>query len=147
MELTMANVPALVPRNGTQLPQVLNFNDKQLALIRRTVANDCDEAEFGQFIHICKAVYLDPLRRQIYAFVFNKSDPKKRRLTVVTGIDGYRSISARAADYRPADKPPTIDYSDSAKNPLTNPLGIVRAEVTLYKWSHGEWHPVVAEVF
>lgn len=128
------------------VPAVLNWSDTQLSLIRRTVAQDCNEPEFGQFIHICKAVRLDPLRRQIYAFVFNKGDPEKRKLTVVTGIDGYRSISARSADYRPADKPNQIEYDDSKRDPI-NPLGIVRAEVTLYKFAHGQWHPVVGEAF
>lgn len=140
-------LPVPLRPNQTAVAPVLNFNDSQVALIRRTVAGDCNEAEFGQFIHICKAVNLDPLRRQIYAFVFNKSDANKRRLTVVTGIDGYRSISARAKDYRPNDKPPLIEYAEAAKNPFTNPLGIVRAEVTLYKWSHGDWHPVVGEAY
>lgn len=126
---------------------VLNWSETQLSLIRRTVAVDCNEAEFGMFIHTCKAVRLDPLRRQIYAFVFNKADPDKRRLTIVTGIDGYRSISARSSDYRPSDKPILIEYDSNLRNPLTNPLGIVRAEVTLYKFAHGHWHPVVADAY
>ena len=51
---------------------------KALDLIRKTVARDCDPPEFDQFIHICRAVRLDPLRRQIYAFVFSKDDASKR---------------------------------------------------------------------
>ena len=42
------------------------FEGKQLDLIRRTVASDTTPAEFEQFIHICRAVNLDPLRRQIF---------------------------------------------------------------------------------
>lgn len=135
------------PQQAGSSVAVLNWSETQLSLIRRTVAADCSPPEFDQFLHICKAVRLDPLRRQIYAFVFNKADPEKRRLTVVTGIDGYRSISARSADYRPADKPTTIEYDPELRDPLTNPLGIVRAEVTLYKFAHGAWHPVVGEAY
>lgn len=76
-------------------------DDKQLALIRRTVAKDCDAAEFDLFIHVCRAVRLDPLRRQIYAFVFGKDNPKKRQMTIVTSIGGYRSIAERTGNYRP----------------------------------------------
>jgi phage recombination protein Bet len=136
-----------IRQQPASVPAVMTWNKTQMSLIRRTVAQDCNEAEFDQFVHICKAVQLDPLRKQIYAFVFGKGDADKRRLTVVTGIDGYRSISARSGTYRPADKPPLIEYDDSKRDPLTNPLGIVRAEVTLYQFSHGQWHPVVAEAY
>lgn len=120
---------------------------KQLDLIRRTVAKDCDQAEFDVFIHICKSVKLDPLRRQIYAFVFGKDDPAKRRMSVVTAIDGYRAIAERTQNYRPDDKAPRIECSDDAKCPAKNPLGIVRVEVTVYKFSHGNWHAVVGEAY
>lgn len=120
---------------------------KQLDLIRRTVAKDCDAAEFDQFIHICRAVRLDPLRRQIYAFVFGKNNPQYRRMSIVTGIDGYRAIAERTRNYRPDSQAPRIEYSAEAKDPKKNPLGIVRAEVTVYKHAHGEWFPVVAEAY
>lgn len=116
------------------------YEGKQLDLIRRTVAKDCDPAEFDQFVHICKAVKLDPLRRQIYAFVFNKDKPQWRQMTVVTAIGGYRSIAERTGNYRPDEDDAKIEYSDAAKNPQTNPLGIVKAIVYVWKYSHGEWH-------
>lgn len=122
-------------------------NAKSLDLIRRTVAKDCDAAEFDQFIHICRAVRLDPLRRQIYAFVFGKNNPQYRRMSVVTGIDGYRAIAERTGNYRPDTAPPRIEYSDGAKDARSNPLGIVRCEVTVYKHAHGEWFPVTADAY
>ncbi len=124
-----------------------DFTGKQLDLIRKTVAKDCDPAEFDQFIHICKAVRLDPLRRQIYAFVFSKNNPAFRRMSVVTGIDGYRAIAERTKCYRPDDRAPRIEYSEAAVNPASNPLGIVRCEVTVYKHAHGEWFPVIGEAY
>lgn len=120
---------------------------KQLDLIRRTVARDCDPAEFDQFIHICKAVRLDPLRRQIYAFVFAKNNPQFRRMSVVTGIDGYRAIAERTGNYRPDERAPRIEYDEAVKCPKKNPLGIVRCEVTVYKHAHGAWFPVIGEAF
>lgn len=120
---------------------------KQLDLIRRTVAKDCNPAEFDMFVHICKSVNLDPLRRQIYAFVFGANDPAKRRMSVVTAIDGYRAIAERTGCYRPDPQPPRIEYSEADKDPSKNPLGIVRAEVTVYKFAHGEWHAVAGEAY
>ncbi|MBK8255646.1 MAG: phage recombination protein Bet [Polyangiaceae bacterium] len=120
---------------------------RNMDLVRRTVAKDCDPAEFDQFIHICRAVGLDPLRRQIYAFVFGKDDPSKRRMSVVTAIDGYRAIAERTKCYRPDERAPRIEYSDAAKCSSKNPLGLVRAEVTVYKYSHGAWFPTVGEAY
>jgi phage recombination protein Bet len=127
---------------------LVTFKDQELALIRRTVAKDCEPAEFEQFIHIARSVGLDPLRRQIYAFVFGKGKKNKddRKLTVVTGIDGYRAISERSGCYRPDDRAPRIEYDPNLKGPA-NPLGIVKAEVTLYKYAHGDWHPVPGEAY
>lgn len=124
---------------------VTTWTDKQLSLIRNTVAKDTTPAEFDMFIHTCRAVRLDPLRKQVFAFVFSKDDPKKRQLTIVTSIGGYRSIAERTGAYRPDDKAPRFEMCE--KNPDSNPLGILRCEVTVYKHSHGEWWPVVGEAW
>jgi phage recombination protein Bet len=121
------------------------FEGRQLDLIRKTVAKDCDTAEFEQFVHICRAVKLDPLRRQIYCFVFNKHKPEWRQMTVVTAIGGYRAIAERTGAYRPDDRAPRYEYGE--KDAKTNPLGIFRCEVTVYKHSHGEWFPVIGEAY
>jgi phage recombination protein Bet len=121
------------------------WGDKQLSLIRNTVAKDTTPAEFDLFIHTCGALQLDPLRKQAHAFVFGKKDPAKRQLTIVTSIGGYRSIAERTGAYRPDDRAPRFEMGE--KNADTNPLGIIRCEVTVYKHSHGEWFPVVGEAW
>lgn len=129
-----ANVPAF-------------YEGKSLDLVRRTVAKDCNPAEFDQFIHICRHTRLDPLKRQIYCFVFNKHDNAKRQMVIVTGISGYRAIAERTGNYRPDEDAPRITYDDKAKNKDTNPLGIVKAEVCVYKFSHGAWYKVTGEAY
>lgn len=121
------------------------WDDKRLALIRRTVAKDCAPTEFDWFIEICRGFGLDPLRRQIYAFVFHANDAKKRQLIPVVSIGGLRAIAERTGNYRPDDRAPRIELGPS--DPATNPQGLLRAEVTVYKRSHGEWFPVVAEAY
>lgn len=37
---------------------LVTLEGRNLDLVRRTVAKDCDAAEFDQFIHICRAVRL-----------------------------------------------------------------------------------------
>lgn len=121
------------------------FHDKQLALIRKTVAKDCDAAEFDWAIEICKGLRLDPLRRQIYFFVFHKDKPDKRQMIPVVAIGGYRSIAERTGTYRPGRTHTVID--DKLIDAATNPRGISHAEATVYKHMHGEWHEIVETAY
>jgi phage recombination protein Bet len=122
------------------------FSERQQALIRRTVAKDCSNDEFDIFIGMCIALKLDPLRKQIYAFVYGKDDPKKRQLTLVTSISGFRTIAERTGNYRPDEEGPVFTFDDNEKGP-TNPLGLVSAKVRVYKFSHGAWHPVAETAY
>lgn len=119
----------------------------QLDIIKRTVAKDCNRDEFDHFIAVAQRLGLDPLRKQICALVFSKSDQDKRNMAIVTQIDGFRVLAARCGDYRPMETPAIIEYDDAAKNADTNPLGIVRAEVRAWKRFGDEWHPVAAEAY
>jgi phage recombination protein Bet len=125
---------------------VAEWGERQLALIRRTVAKDCNNDEFDLFINMCRSLHLDPLRKQIYAFVYNKDKPDKRQLTIVTAISGFRTIAERTGNYRPDEEGPTYVFDDHHKSP-TNPIGLVSAKVRVYKFSHGAWHPVTETAF
>jgi len=126
---------------------LVNYSASQLALVKRTVAKDCNAAEFDWFIQICRATKLNPLTRDIYAFVFYKNDPEKRQLTPVTSIKGMRGIAARTGNYRPDSEPARIEYDEALKDDATNPLGIVKAEVAVYQFNHGDWHRVPGEAY
>ena len=119
------------------------FRPAQLALIQR-MHPDCSPDEFNVFMSVAAQLGLDPLRKQIYAFVFSKNDPEKRRMSLVVGIDGFRAIAARSGEYRPDDRAPRITYDERSIKEDTNPLGIISAEVTIYKRVAGEWWPITA---
>src|SRR5689334_9788452 len=104
-----------------------DYAPSQLALIQRTVAADCEPTEFNLFMEVARRVGLDPFRRQIYAVVYNKDKPKKRRMSIITGIDGFRAVAARSGNYRPDENEAEITYDEALKNPLSNPHGIVKA--------------------
>lgn len=116
---------------------------RQLDLIRRTVARDCTNDEFDVFIHGARRLGLDPLRRQIHAVVHAKDDPQRRRMTVVTGVDGFRAIAERGGDYRPDEDAPRYQTDAALKSP-TNPAGLVKATVRVFKHAHGAWHRITA---
>lgn len=121
------------------------YGASELALVRRTVAKDCNADEFDQFMMTAARLRLDPLRRQIYAFVFNKDNPKKRQMVIVVGIDGFRTVAARSQDYRPDDRPTRFTFG--AMDEATNPTGLESAEVTVYRHSHGSWFPVTVQAY
>lgn len=123
-----------------------DFSNAQLALIRKTVAADTNQDEFELFVHTARHLRLDPLRRQIYAFVYNKNDAKKRRMSIITGIDGFRTIAERTGNYRPDEDEPAFEIDAAAKG-QANPAGIIKATVRVFKHSHGAWHRVTASAY
>lgn len=113
-------------------------NDRDVQLVKRTVAQDLTPAELDLFIHMARNWRLDPLRRQLYAVVYSKDNPKKRRVSYITGIDGYRTLADRTGNYRPGQR--SVEQSEAAKDPLTNPQGIISATASVWKFTHGAWH-------
>lgn len=138
----MNNIVALQP----QRPR--DYTPAQLELVKRTVAADCNNDEFSLFVEVCRRVGLDPFRRQIYAVVYSKNNSEKRRMSIITGIDGFRAVAARNRDYRPDEAEPAITYSDGLKDPETNPLGIEKAVARAFKLApDGQWHPVIGVAY
>lgn len=77
--------------NDQQLATIENetYTSAQVDLIRRTVAADCTTDELALFLEVCRLSGLNPFLRQVYAI--KRGD----RMTVQTGIDGYRLLAAR----------------------------------------------------
>lgn len=119
----MSNVAVLHPTGA--------MTQSQITLIRRTIANDCNDAEFDLFMAAARSAGLDPFRKQISPLVFNKNKPDKRRMSIITTIDGLRVIAARSGKYRPDEDEPDFTYDETEKGP-TNPLGLVKARVRIY---------------
>lgn len=79
-------------------------NQDAMAVLRDTIARDCNDAEFGLFLETCKAMGLNPFQRQIHAVV-RTSSKGDRTLTIQTGIDGYRLIGQRTGEVNGMDGP------------------------------------------
>ena len=128
-------------------PPRVELTSKQLELMRRTVASDCNNEEFDLFIEAAKRIGLDPFRKQIYAVVYSKNDKDKRKMSIITGIDGYRSVAARNRDYRPDSDPPQIVYDEDLKG-SDNPLGILKAVVRCWKLGpDNQWYAIAGEAY
>lgn len=128
--------------NVTAVSRGISWTSRQLDTIMRTVANDTNDDEFSLFIEYAKAKGLDPFSKQIIAVVYSKDDPKKRKMTIIVTQDGQRVLASRCRDYRPAEDEPVFTLDPALKGP-TNPIGIEKVTVTLFKQDNtGAWHPV-----
>jgi phage recombination protein Bet len=126
------------------------YSDAQLRLIRDTVARDCNPQEFDLFVTVARHAGLDPFRKQISAIVFSKDDPKKRRMSIITTIDGLRVIAARSQRYRPDEDEPEFEIDPELKDPLCNPAGLVKAKVRIWiadAMREGGWKPVTGVAY
>lgn len=122
-----------------------DLTPKQLSLIA-DMNRDLNRREFDQFIETSRALGLNPLARQVSAIVFNKHKADKRQMAIVTTIMGYRAIADRTGTYRPDDKPARFTYDEGLVGP-TNPQGLIDCIVTPYRYAHGEWFPIVGQVW
>lgn len=125
------------------------FSAAQITLIKNTVAKDTNSDEFNLFVSVARNTGLDPLRKQIMAVVYSKNDPEKRRMTIITGIDGFRAIAARSNRYRPDENEPEFTYDPDLKGP-DNPLGLVKAVVKIFiadASREGGWRPVAGVAY
>ncbi|MXN51865.1 phage recombination protein Bet [Shinella sp. AETb1-6] len=121
---------------------------RQVALVKDTVAKDCNGDEFSLFMEVARAKGLDPFLGQIIPMVFSKDNAAKRKLTIIISRDGQRVIAQRCGDYRPASKPPEYERDKDLISPL-NPQGIVSATVYLWKQDPktSDWYEVAGQAF
>lgn len=117
---------------------------RRLQLFVKTVGKDLRGSEIDEALEWCQLYGANPFVRDIYFFVFD-ADKDTRRVVPVLGIGLYRKIAARTGDYRPDEQPPRFAYDEAAKSPC-NPTGMLWCEVTVYRHSHGDWHPITSRL-
>jgi len=128
--------------------ELMTLTSRQLALVKTTIAKDCNADEFNLFAEVARGKGLDPFLGQIIPMVFSKNDAKKRKMTIIITRDGQRVIAQRCGDYRAASKPPSYELDPALKSD-TNPLGLVSATVYLWKQDSrtNEWHEVSGQAY
>jgi phage recombination protein Bet len=119
-------------------------NQAAMRIFKKGAGRELNADEFDEAMVWCEMCGANPIARDIYFFVFDKAKDT-RRMVPVLSIGLYRKIADRTGNYRPDDKPARFTYDETRKSEA-NPAGIVDCEVTIYKHSHGEWHPVTERI-
>ena len=114
-----------------QMPS--QFTQDQIHLLKNTFCKGISDNDFMIFGHICKRTGLDPFARQIYAVA------RGGKMTIQTGIDGFRLIAERTGRYSPG-KEPTYSYDTNGK--LLNATAYIKKQT-----QDGTWHEVSATAF
>lgn len=99
--------------------------------------NERPDEDLMLFLYTCKRTGLDPLVRQIYAVYRWDSRLGKDKMTIQSGIDGFRLVAQRTGDYAGQDDAKFTPEDESTKYPI-------KAEVTVYKMVKGARVPFVA---
>lgn len=116
----------------------IQYSREQIDLIKRTFAHGATDDEFQLFIMTAQRLGLRPEARQIHMVKRPAYDPATRdyvdKMSIQTGIDGYRLIADRTGEYAPG-REPTYVYENGR---------LVSATAYVKKFVRGEWHEVAA---
>lgn len=77
----------------------LRFDDRQIDIMRRTIGNGVPPAEFEFFLEVALNRGLNPFNREIHPVM------RGGRLTIQTGIDGFRKLADETGLYRGQEGP------------------------------------------
>lgn len=117
----------------------IEYNRDQIDLIKRTFAQGATDDEFQLFIMTAQRLGLRPEARQIHMVKRPSYDAATReyidKMSIQTGIDGYRLIADRTGEYAPG-REPTYAYGDGGR--------LISATAYVKKFVRGEWHEVAA---
>lgn len=113
----------------------VDFNEEKVQLLKNTVCKGATNDELQLFLHVCSRTGLDPFRNQIYAIKRNTKDGA--RMTIQTGIDGFRLVAERTERYAPG-KEPTYEYDTQGK--LVAATSYIKKQT-----ADGTWHEVSAK--
>lgn len=113
------------------------WTESQIELIKNTLCPGITNDELKLFGFACKNSGLCPFIKQIYPVKRGKGDYSK--MTIQTGIDGYRLIAERSKKYIPGQEPEFKYLKDGR---LFSATAYVKKLA-----SDGSWHVVAATAF
>jgi phage recombination protein Bet len=106
-------------RSATDLtsPARYGWETEQVEAIRRTVAKDCNDAEFVMFLELAARYRLDPFARQIWAA--RMSDKPDSPVAILVGRDGLLSVCERYDTFEGMDSDVVVQGDKLTRDPET----------------------------
>lgn len=103
----MGNEMVVQPQNGGAVVTAGHFRDEyfeRLNVVKDVIAKGATDVELRFFAEVCKRTGLDPFMKQIYCIKRGSGDDEEsgggeKKITIQTGIDGYRIIAERTGKY------------------------------------------------
>jgi phage recombination protein Bet len=111
-------------------------------VVRETLAPDLTLGELQLFAMVSVRSGLDPFAKQIYAV------KRQGRMTIQTGIDGYRSIAARTGEYDGQDEPvygPDCPCGKAPRHPESSTVRVYRKGMSRAVAATAFWHEYVPD--
>ena len=115
---------------GSQPAQV---SQRQMELLKQTIAKGCTDTEFMLLMELCRAKRLDPFAKHIQPV--KRWDPETQTMGVTfqTGIDGFRLLAERSGLYRGQDGPYWCGDDGVWFDVWTKPVAPTAAKVGVFR--------------
>jgi phage recombination protein Bet len=114
----------LTTTQGQSSLAIRQYDQEKIELIKQTICKDATDVELQFFLEACKHTNLDPFMKQIYAV------KRQGKMTIQTGIDGYRLMAHRSGVYAGSDEP-VFKFEKDSHIPVS-------ATVTVWKFVQGQ---------
>lgn len=102
-----------------------------ITLIRKLIAPTVSDLDFDLFLQIARSSRLNPLQRQIYAISRQVWNPETRtkdpKMTIVTGIDGYRALASDTGFLLGIEAPVFEIPDDGSRYPISASVTVLKS--------------------